>query len=215
MLLDDALSERFILCGTQWHSAGTRRTLRTSLRPLGRAVAPMVGPGATALPREGAKPPYGQGDSHQAASLSLSFDHPSVSHPPEEVPRCCAQRSITVAPQVNEKTRQKHDYAGPAHRDSYARRTAAERTYASLADPSVGGIRRGWCRLFGRTKNTLMYVRAVVVRNVRILESFERRQAEDARRVAVGPTRRRRRRRQRDTAAPEQQPMAEVETAPG
>jgi hypothetical protein len=152
---------------------------------------------------------------HQAASLALSFDHPSVSHPPEELPRCCAQRSITVPPQVNDKTRQKHDYAGPAHRDSYARRTAAERTYASLADPSVGGMRRGWCRLFGRAKNTLMYALAVVVRNVRILESFERRQAEEARRVAIGPTRRRRRRHQRETPAPAQQPMAEVETAPG
>ena len=30
----------------------------------------------------------------------------------------------------------------------------------------AGGIRRGWCRLFGRTKNTLMYALAVVVRNV-------------------------------------------------
>ena len=104
-----------------------------------------------------------------------------MSNPPTELPRCCAQVSITVAPQVNEKTRQKHDYAGPAHRDSYARRTAAERTYASLADPSVGGIRRGWCRLFGRAKNTLMYALAVVVRNVRIVESFERREAQEAR----------------------------------
>ena len=109
--------------------------------------------------------------------------------------------SITVAPQVNEKTRQKHDYAGPAHRDSYARRTAAERTYASLADPSVGGIRRGWCRLFGRTKNTLMYALAVVVRNVRIVESFERRKAQEARARSIGPRRRRRRRHQRDPAA--------------
>ena len=97
-----------------------------------------------------------------------------MSNPPSELPRCCAQERITVAPQVNEKTRQKHDYAGPAHRDSYARRTAAERTYASMADPSVGGIRRGWCRLFGRAKNALMYALAVLVRNVRILESLER-----------------------------------------
>ena len=53
---------------------------------------------------------------HKAASLALSYDHPSVSDPPTELPRCCAQVSITVAPQVNDKTRQKHDYAGPAHR---------------------------------------------------------------------------------------------------
>jgi hypothetical protein len=116
---------------------------------------------------------------------------------------------------VNEKTRQKHDYAGPAHRDSYARRTAAERTYASLADPSVGGIRRGWCRLFGRAKNTLMYALAVVVRNMRIVESFERRKAQGARTQSIGPRRRRRRRHHVDTADPSEQPMPEVPTAPG
>ncbi len=152
---------------------------------------------------------------HKAASLALSFERPSVSNPPTELPRCCAQVSITVAPQVNEKTRQKHDYAGPAHRDSYARRTAAERTYASLADPSVGGIRRGWCRLFGRAKNTLMYALAVIVRNVRILESFERREAQEARAKSIGPVRRRTRRHQRDTPAPTEQPVPEVLTAPG
>jgi hypothetical protein len=150
---------------------------------------------------------------HKAASLALSFEHPSVSHPPADPPRCCAQVSITVAPQVNEKTRQKHDYAGPAHRASYARRTAAERTYASLADPSVGGIRRGWCRLFGRTKNTLMYALAVVVRNVRIVESFERRQAQETRAQSIGP-RKRRRRHQRDAESPSEQPVAEVPTGP-
>jgi hypothetical protein len=152
---------------------------------------------------------------HKVASLALSLDRPSVSHPPEELPRCCAQKSITVAPQVNEKTRQKHDYAGPAHRASYARRVAAERTYASLADPSVGGIRRGWSRLFGRAKNTVMYALAVVVRNVRIVESFERRKAQDARAAAISPGRRRTRRHQRDTPAPSEQPLHEVPTAPG
>jgi hypothetical protein len=152
---------------------------------------------------------------HKAASLARSMERPSVSHPPTELPRCCAQVSITVAPQVNEKTRQKHDYAGPAHRSSYARRTAAERTYASLADPSVGGIRRGWCRLFGRAKNTLMYALAVIVRNVRIVESFERREAQEARAKAIGPTRRRRRRHQREIPEPSEQPVPEVPTAPG
>jgi hypothetical protein len=152
---------------------------------------------------------------HKAASLARSYDHPTVAHPPKEQPRCCAQVSITVSPKVNEKTRQKHDYAGPAHRDSYARRTAAERTYASLADPSVGGIRRGWCRLFGRAKNTLMYALAVVVRNVRIVESFERRQAQEAQATSIGPIRRRKRRHQGDTPAPTEQPLPEVPTAPG
>jgi integrase len=62
MLFDEALVERFILCGTNGRAAGTRRTLRTSLRALARAVAPALGPAATPLPREPAKVPYSQGE---------------------------------------------------------------------------------------------------------------------------------------------------------
>ena len=46
----------------------------------------------------------------------------------------------------------------------------------------------------GRAKNHLMYVLGVVVRNVRIVESFERQMADNARRAALGLPRRRRRR---------------------
>ena len=62
MLFDEALVERFILCGTEGHSAATRRTLRTNLRALARSLAPSVGPGATPLPRERAKATYAQGE---------------------------------------------------------------------------------------------------------------------------------------------------------
>jgi hypothetical protein len=153
----------------------------------------------------------------KAASLALSGTHPSVLDPPKHPERCCAQVTITVPPQVNDKTRQKHPYPGAAFRLSYTRRTAAERSYASLCDPSVGGIRRGWCRLFGLAKNTLMYALAVVVRNVRIVSSFERRQAEEERRAATGerPRRRRRRRHQRDQPKPEAQLADEALARPG
>jgi len=62
VLFDEALVERFILCGTEGNSAATRRTLRTNLRALARAVAPVAGPGATPLPRQRAKVPYTQGE---------------------------------------------------------------------------------------------------------------------------------------------------------
>ena len=75
MLFDEALVERFILCGTGGHSAGTRRTLRTSLRALARAVAPRVGPGATPLPRERAKAPYTKGEID--AYLALAAAQPT------------------------------------------------------------------------------------------------------------------------------------------
>jgi hypothetical protein len=50
MVTDDALIERFILGGTDGFSGATRRTLRTNLRALARALAPA--PGAVGLPRE-------------------------------------------------------------------------------------------------------------------------------------------------------------------
>ena len=139
------------------------------------------------------------------ASLNLSFSHPSVTQAPSSPPRCCRQRSITVAPQVNDKTRQKHPYPSPIHRRSYARRTAAERAYARLADPAGEGVRRGWCRLFGTAKNTLMYSLAAVVHNLRLLESRERQDQLEARRASQavsGPGRKRPRRHEQQPPVP-------------
>jgi hypothetical protein len=79
-----------------------------------------------------------------------------------------------------------------------------------MADPSVGGIRRGWCGLFGLAKNTLMYALAVVVRNVRIVESFERRAAREERAKSVGTKRSRRRRHQREATKPGEEPTPEI-----
>jgi len=139
------------------------------------------------------------------ASLNLSFSHPSVTQAPSSPPRCCRQRSITVAPQVNDKTRQKHPYPSPIHRRSYARRTAAERAYARLADPAGEGVRRGWCRLFGTAKNTLMYSLAAVVHNLRLLESRGRQDQLEARRASQavsGPGRKRPRRHEQQPPVP-------------
>lgn len=152
------------------------------------------------------------------SSMAGSFDHPTVLDPPDPSPRCCAQQTITVPPQVNEKTRQKHSYPGAAHRNSYTRRTAAERCYASLADPSVGGIRRGWSRLFGLAKNTLMYTLAVVARNMRIADSYERNRAGETRRKATGDTqtkRRRPRRHEREIPAKSEPPPNDGPAVPG
>src|ERR1019366_7043833 len=78
-------------------------------------------------------------------------------------------------------------YPSPVHRRSYARRTAAERAYARLADPAGEGVRRGWCRLFGTAENALMYSLAAVVHNVRILESRERGARAEPRGAASAP----------------------------
>jgi hypothetical protein len=130
------------------------------------------------------------------ASMTLSHQRPEILAAPEEPPTCCTQKTITVPPSVNAKTRQKHDYPSKAHRVSYGRRSAAERSNATVKDPASNDIARGWCRLMGLTSLTLMLTCLFVVRNQRVLASFEDRQIEDQRRAAQGqePKIRRRRR---------------------
>jgi hypothetical protein len=116
--------------------------------------------------------------------------------PPEQPPACCTQKTITVPAAVHAKTAQKHDYPSAAHRKSYARRTAAERTFSTGKDPASNNIARGWSRLMGLTANTLLTACLLVVRNQRILDACTARQAHDARRAAAGlPPKTRRRRR--------------------
>ncbi len=76
-------------------------------------------------------------------------DRPEILTPPEHPQACCTQQTITVPPQVNEKTRQKHDYPSAAWRRSYGRRTGAERGFATAKDPASNDTARGWCRLTG------------------------------------------------------------------
>jgi hypothetical protein len=130
-------------------------------------------------------------------SMSLGHDHPEILNPPAGTAPCCTQQTITVPPSVNAKTTQKHDYPSVAHRCSYARRTAAERTYSTVKDPASTDVRRGWCRLMGLVPVTLFLTCALIARNGRVLDAFEARRADNTRRLANGqpPKTRRRRRR--------------------
>jgi hypothetical protein len=131
----------------------------------------------------------------RAESMALSAERPEIVPTFEEPPTWCTQKTITVPPSINAKTRQKHDYPSRAHRLSYGRRSAAERSNSTVKDPASNDISRGWCRLMGLTSMTLMLTCLFVVRNQRILASFEARVAEDQRRLALGLAPRTRRRR--------------------
>jgi len=129
-------------------------------------------------------------------SLGLSHQRPEVTGPPDHQPRCCTQRTITVPPEVAAKTAQKHDYPSAVHRHSYARRTAVERTFSTTKDRASNDMTRGWCRVMGVTAISLFVAATFVVRNQRIIDSFEARQAEDRRRIDAGlPPKTRKRRR--------------------
>jgi hypothetical protein len=119
-----------------------------------------------------------------------------VMEPYKRPPACCAQQTITVPPAVAAKTRQKHDYPSKEHRRSYARRTSAERTFATIKDPAATSIARGWCRLMGVTPLSLWLACLLAVRNQRILDAYHARQADNDKRAAAGlPPRTRKRRR--------------------
>jgi hypothetical protein len=130
------------------------------------------------------------------ASMTLDRDRPEILIPPEHPQACCTRQTVTVPPEVTAKTAQKHDYPSRAHRRSYARRTGAERGFATAKDPASNTISRGWCRLMGLAPLMLFVTTLLIVRNQRILHAWNTRQEENQRRAAKGlPPKTRRRRR--------------------
>jgi hypothetical protein len=120
------------------------------------------------------------------ASMRLDRDRPEILEPPANPPACCTRQTITVPPEVTGKTAQKHDYPSKAHRRSYARRTGAERGFATAKDPAANDISRGWCRLMGLAPLTLFTTTLLIVRDQRILAAWNARQEDNARRAAAG-----------------------------
>jgi len=139
------------------------------------------------------------------ASMALDRDRPEILTPPGHPPACCTQQTLTIPPEVNAKTAQKHDYPSRAHRQSYARRTSAERGFSTTKDTATSNIARGWCRLMGLAPLMMFTTTLLIVRNQRILHAWNARQQQNARRAAAGlppATRRRRRKTLTSLAAP-------------
>jgi hypothetical protein len=135
------------------------------------------------------------------ASMTLDRDRPEILTPPRHPQACRAQQTITVPPDVLAKTAQKHGYPSRAHRQSCARRTGAERGFATARDPATSDIARGWCRLMGLAPLMLFTTTLLIVRNQRILTAWNARQEENQRRAAKGLPPRTRRRRRKTLAA--------------
>jgi len=130
------------------------------------------------------------------ASMTLDRDRPEILAPPGHPQQCCTQRTITVPASVNAKTAQKHDYPSAAWRRSYARRSGAERGFATVKDPASNDTARGWCRLMGLAPLMIFTTVLLAARNQRITAAWNARQEEDARRAAGGlPPKTRKRRR--------------------
>ena len=132
----------------------------------------------------------------RASSMTLARDRPEILTPPEHPQACCTRQTITIPPDVTAKTAQKHDYPSAACRRSYARRTGAERGFATAKDPASNTISRGRCRLMSLAPLMLFTTCLLVVRNHRILQAWNARQEENTHRAAKGlPPKTRHRRR--------------------
>jgi hypothetical protein len=108
-------------------------------------------------------------------------------------PGAAASRRVL---QDHAETAQRHDYPFAAHRRSYARRTGAERGFATAKDPADNDTSRGWCRLTGLAPLILFTTVLLTMRNWRILQAWNARQQDHQRRAAKGlPPKTRRRRR--------------------
>ncbi len=139
------------------------------------------------------------------APMRLDRDRPEILTPPEHPPACCEQLTLTVPPDVMAKTAQKHDYPSAARRRSYARRTGAERGFATAKDPASNDISRGWRRLMGLAPPMLAVTCLLAIRNQRILTAWNARQEENAPpgdRRAPPETRKRRRKTLASRTAP-------------
>ncbi len=87
-------------------------------------------------------------------SMTLPRDRPTITNPPDRPPKCCRQATITVPPTVADKTRQKHPYLSTKWTESYRRRTAAERAFATIKDPAGEDMGKGSTRLLGTAEPT-------------------------------------------------------------
>jgi hypothetical protein len=120
------------------------------------------------------------------ASMTLDRDRPEILTPPEHPQPCCTQQTLTIPADVLAKTAQKHDYPSAAWRRSYARRSGAERGFATAKDPASNDIGRSRCRLMGLAPLMLFTTVLLAVRNQRITAAWTARQEENARRAAKG-----------------------------
>ena len=128
--------------------------------------------------------------------MALDRGRPEILAPPQHPQACCTRQTITIPAGVLARTAQKHDYPSAAWRRSYARRSGAERGFATAKDPASNNISRGWCRLMGPAPLTLFVTTLLIARNQRILAAWNSRQEENQRRAAKGlPPKTRKRRR--------------------
>ena len=110
-------------------------------------------------------------------SAFYSSDVPTVVNPPEHAtaPKCCTQKFVTVPGAALDKLRQKPYWGSTEWWLSYNRRTHVEGIFGNLRNPDTQSIKRGFCRVQGLVKTSLMLTFEAMAANIRLLREWSKR----------------------------------------
>ena len=122
----------------------------------------------------------------QCSSCPLAADYPEglpvVVNPPTGpyAPRSCSQATTVVAGAALIKLAQRDYWGSPEWQVSYGRRAHVESIFGNLRNPSTQNIRRGFCRVMGLIKTTLMLAVEVMAANLRLVREWAARTGENS-----------------------------------
>ena len=95
-------------------------------------------------------------------------------------PRSCSQATTVVAGAALVKLAQRDYWGSPEWQASYGRRAHVESIFGNLRNPSTQNIRRGFCRVMGLIKTTLMLAFEVMAANLRLVREWAKRMGENS-----------------------------------
>jgi hypothetical protein len=115
-------------------------------------------------------------------------DAPTVANPPagEDKPKCCTQRTVTIAGNVTPKTRQRLYWGSDEWIASFNRRTHVEGFYGNMKNTNTENITRGWCCVIGIVKTSILLAVAVAATNIRLLRAWSKRTGDITDPISVG-----------------------------
>jgi len=100
--------------------------------------------------------------------MAKDSDTAIVENPPcgKELPKCCTQETFTVSDAALGKMHQEHYWGSPEWQSDWSLRSRVEGMNSQLKESQLTGIRRGWMRVVGQIKCTLLVTLAAVALNV-------------------------------------------------
>jgi len=112
-------------------------------------------------------------------SMLLPDGTPELTYPPGVTPQP-HKRTMTVPGDATEKIRQRLYWGSDEWIAEYNKRGAIEGQFGNWKNPATEGIKRGWVRVVGRVKTTVMLVLAAAASNLRQLRAWADRAGDHA-----------------------------------